>query len=63
MNVFFFSDLITMLPKWNYVIFMQIDYPRWSTGIVSKNSIHTKVTITQDPLVEIDPALCQMFLV
>ena len=28
MNVFY-SDLITMVPKWNYFIFMQIDYPRW----------------------------------
>ena len=36
-------------------IFMQIDYPRWLPGTVTKNSINTKMTISQDPLVEIDP--------
>ena len=51
MNVFC-SDLITMVPKWNYFIFMQIDYPRWPPGTVIENSINTK-------LVEIDPSLCQ----
>ena len=34
---------------------MQIDYPRWPPGTVTKNSINTKMTISQDPLVEIDP--------
>ena len=58
MNVFF-SDLITMVPKRNYFISMQIDYLRWPPGTVTKNSINTKMTISQDPLVEIDPALCQ----
>ena len=59
MNVFC-SDLITMVPKWNYFIFfMQIDYPRWPPGAVTKNSINTKMTISEDPLVEIDPSLCQ----
>ena len=38
---------------------MQIDYPRWPPGTVTKNSINTKMTISQDPLVEIEPALCQ----
>ena len=38
---------------------MQIDYPRWPPGTVTKNSINTKMTIFQDPLVEIDPSLCQ----
>ena len=38
---------------------MQIDYPRWPPGTVTKNSINTKMTISQDPLVEIGPALCQ----
>ena len=38
---------------------MQIDYPRWPPGTVSKNSINTKMTISQDPFVEIDPVLCQ----
>ena len=52
----FCSDLITMVPKWNYFIFMQIDYPRWPPGTVTKNSINTKMTISQDPLVEIDPS-------
>ena len=57
--MYFSSDLITMVPKWNYFIFMQIDCPRWSPGTVTKNSINTKMTISQDPLVEIDPSLCQ----
>ena len=55
----FCSDLITMVPKWNYFIFMQIDYPRWPPGTVTKNSKNTKMTISEDPLVEIDPSLCQ----
>ena len=58
MNVFC-SDLITMVPKWNYFIFMQIEYPRWPPGTVTINSINQKMTISQDPLVEIDLSLCQ----
>ena len=58
MNVFL-SDFITMVPKWNYFIFMQIDYPRWPPGTVTKNSINMKMTISQDPLVEIDPIFWQ----
>ena len=42
----FCSDLITMVPKWNYFIFMQIDYPRCPPGAVTKNSINTKMTIS-----------------
>ena len=42
MNVFC-SDLITMVPEWNFI----------------NISINMKMTISQDPLVEIDPALCQ----
>ena len=38
---------------------MQIDYPRWPPGTVFKISINTKMTISQEPLVEIDPTLCQ----
>ena len=57
MNIFC-SDLITMVPEWNYFIFMQIDYPRWPPGTVTKNSINTKMTISQDAFVEIDPTLC-----
>ena len=53
------SDLITMVPKWNYFIFMQIDYPRWPPQTVTTNSINTKMTMSEDPLVEIGPALCQ----
>ena len=53
------SDLITMVLKWKYFIFMQIDHPRWPPGTVTKNSINTKMTVSQDPLVEIDPTLCQ----
>ena len=55
----FCSYLITMVPKWNYFILMQIDYPRWPPGTVTKNSMNTKMTISQDPLVEIDPFLYQ----
>ena len=55
----FCSDLITIVPEWNYNIFMQIDYPRWPPGTATKNNINTKMTISQDPLVEIDPTLCQ----
>ena len=55
----FCSDLITMVPKLNYYIFMQIDHPRWPPGTVTKSSINTKMTISQDPLLEIDPTLCQ----
>ena len=58
MNVFC-SDLITMVPEWNYFRFMQIDYPRWPPGAVTKKSINTKMTVSQEPLVEIDPTLCQ----
>ena len=58
MNVFC-SDLITMVPEWNYFIFMQIDYPRWPPGTVTKNSLNMKMTISQDLLVEIDPTLRQ----
>ena len=53
------SDLITMVPEWNYFIFMQIDYPIWPPGTVTKNSINTKMAISYDPLVEIDPSLCR----
>ena len=48
-----------MAPKWNYFIFMQIDYPRWPPGTATKNSINTKMTKSLDPLVEIDPSMCQ----
>ena len=48
-----------MVREWNYFIFMQIDYPRWPPGTVTKNSINTTMTISQAPLVEIDPTLCQ----
>ena len=41
----FCSDLITMVPKWNHFIFMQIDYPRWQPETVTKNRINTKMTI------------------
>ena len=38
---------------------MQIDYPRWLPGTVTKIGINTKMTISEDPLVKIDPTLCQ----
>ena len=58
MNVFC-SDFISVVPKWTYFIFMQIDYPRWPPGTVNEKSINTKMTISQDPLEEIYPSLCQ----
>ena len=61
MNVFC-SDLFTMVPEWNYFIFVQIDYPRWPPGNVTKNSINTKMTISENPLVETVSTLCQCFL-
>ena len=54
MNVFW-SDSITVVPEWNH--FMQIDNPRWFPGAVTKNSINTKMTISQEACVEIDPTL------
>ena len=56
MNVFC-SNFITIVPKWNYFIFLQIDYAGWPPGTVTKNSINTKMIISQGPLVEIDPSL------
>ena len=58
MNVFW-SYSITMVPKWNHFIFIQIDNPRWPPGAITKDSINTKMTISQESLDEIDPALCQ----
>ena len=58
MNVFW-SDSSTVVPEWNHFIFMQMDSPRWPPEIVTRNSISMKMTISQEPLVEIDPTLCQ----
>ena len=58
MNVFW-SDSITMVAEWNHFIYMQIDNPRWLPGAVSKKSTNTKMTVSQEPLDEIDPSLCQ----
>ena len=38
---------------------MQIDYPRWPPGTVTKNSINMKMTISQNPLIEIEPTFGQ----
>ena len=57
MNVFL-SDSITVVPEWNYLKFMQIDYPRWPPEAVIKNSTNTKMTISQEPADAIDPTLC-----
>ena len=56
------SDLITMVPKWNYLIFMQIDYPRWPPGTVTKSSINTKMSISQDPWLKLIQLLAKCFL-
>ena len=45
--------------EWNCFKCMQIDYPRWLSGAVTKHSINTKMTISQESLVEINPNLCQ----
>ena len=47
MNVFW-SDSITMVPERNHFIFMQINNPRWPSGI-TKNGTNTKMTISQEP--------------
>ena len=36
---------------------MKIDCPGWPPGVVTKNSINMKMTISQAPFVEIDPTL------
>ena len=38
---------------------MQIDYPKWPSGEVTKNSINTKMMTAQEPLVEIDLTVCK----
>ena len=55
--MYLWSELITMVPEWNHFILMQIDNPRLLPGAITKNS--TNMTISQDPLDEIDPTLCQ----
>ena len=52
-------DSITMVPERNYFIFKQVDNRKWPRGAITKNSIRTKMTISQEPLVEIDSTLCQ----
>ena len=52
-------DLVTMVPESNYFVFMQTDYQDGRQGPLLKKSIHTKMTISQEPLIEIDPTLCQ----
>ena len=47
MNVFC-SDLITMVPKWNYFKFIQIYYPRWPPLL--KIAKITKLTFFFNPL-------------
>ena len=43
-------ELLHIYTNWLY---------RWPTGAVTKKRINTKTTIFQEPLVEIDPILCQ----
>ena len=38
---------------------MLLDYLRLLSGAVTKNSIDMIMTISQEPLVETDPTLCQ----
>ena len=52
----FYNCKIGLGPGSNFK-FMQIDYPRWLSGAVTKNNINTKMTISLEPLVEIDPTL------
>ena len=60
MNVFW-SDSFTMVAEWNQFMFMQIDNLRWLPGAVTKNSINTKMTMSQEPLDEIDPSFFFFF--
>ena len=48
-----------MVPDLSHFIFLQIDNPRWPPGSITNNSTNTKMTISQEPLDEIDPTLCQ----
>ena len=58
MNVFW-SDSITMAPEWNHFILLQIDNPRCPPGAITKISTNRNMTISQEPLDEIDPTLCE----
>ena len=51
--------LLKVAQNVNYFKFVQIGYSRWPSGAVTNNSINTKITISQELLVEIDPTLCQ----
>ena len=53
------SDLIKMVPELNFLKFKQTDYPSWLPWAFIRNSIHMKMTISQEPLIEIDPTYCQ----
>ena len=55
----FWSDFITVAHELIFFIFMQMGYPRWPPGAITKNSKNIKMTIFQEPLVETDPALCK----
>ena len=37
----------------------KLTIPDGRQGTVTKNSLNTKMTISQEPMVEIDPTLCQ----
>ena len=43
----------------NYFKFMQMNYHRRPPSDVSKKDIKMKTSISQEPLNEIDPSLCQ----
>ena len=55
-------DFVQIRSQWSlngtisYLCKLTIQEP---PGTVTKNSINKKMTISQDPLVEIDPTLCQ----
>ena len=58
MNIFW-SDSNTMVPKWNYVVFFCRKTIQDGRQDHYLKYLNPKMTITQEPLVEIDPNVCQ----
>ena len=54
MNVFFVR-FDHNCPGMELFQILQMGYPRWPPGAITKNSINLKTTISHEPLVEIDP--------
>ena len=50
--------LIRMVPELNCFKLNPLNYPKRPPEADTKNSINKKMTISQKPLIEIDPTLC-----